>query len=75
MSKYGHAVKFNGKYYKPGEEVPDAVQSTKSEVEPQKKEEAKKEKPAEKKAPVGNNPDSRINQLEQTARAMERPKR
>lgn len=47
MSKYGHMVKFNGKYYKEGEEVPDDVQFPKAEVEPQKKE--KQEKPQMKK--------------------------
>lgn len=49
MSKYGYAVKFNGKYYKAGEEVPDDIQSPKAEVEPPKKEEQKK--PEEKKTP------------------------
>lgn len=39
MSRYGYMVKFNGKYYKAGEEVPDDIQSQKAEVEPPKKDE------------------------------------
>lgn len=39
MSKYGYMVKFNGKYYAAGEEVPDDIQSPKAKVEPPKKEE------------------------------------
>lgn len=63
MSKYGYAVKFNGKYYKAGEEVPDDIQSSKAEVEPSKKEEQKKPEPVR---PVsGNNP--------ATVTATERP--
>lgn len=50
MSKYGHMVKFNGKYYKAGEEVPDGIQPPKAEVEPPKKEE--QEKSEEKKIPA-----------------------
>lgn len=44
MSKYGYMVKFNGKYYNAGEEVPDDIQPPKAGVEPPKKEE---KKPAE----------------------------
>lgn len=37
MSKYGHMVKYNGKYYNAGEEVPDNVQVLKSPIiQPQK---------------------------------------
>ncbi len=37
MSKYGHMVKYNGKYYNAGEEVPDNVQVPKSPIiQPQK---------------------------------------
>lgn len=42
MSKYEHMVKFNGKYYKAGEEVPDNIQPVKEADEPQQKEEQKK---------------------------------
>lgn len=60
MSKYSYAVKFNGKYYKAGEEVPDDIQSPKAKVEPTKKEER-----AEPVKPVsGNNP---ATQAKQTA--------
>lgn len=69
MSKYGYAVKFNGKYYKAGEEVPDDIQSPKAEVEPPEKEEQKKPEPVK---PGGNNP---VAQTKQTATvaATERP--
>ena len=60
MSKYGHMVKFNGKYYKAGEEVPDDIQSPKAEVEPPKKEEQKKPEPV--KPVSGNNPAAQTKQ-------------
>lgn len=42
MSKYEYMVKFNGKYYKAGEEVPDNIQPVKEAVETQQKEEQKR---------------------------------
>lgn len=45
MSKYGYMVKFNGKYYNPGEEVPDNIHPVKEVVEPQGKEGQKKPDP------------------------------
>lgn len=47
MSKYGYMVKFNGKYYNPGEEVPDNIQPVKEAVEPQRKDEQKKPEPVQ----------------------------
>lgn len=70
MSKYGHMVKFNGKYYKAGEEVPDDIQSPKAEVEPPKKEEQKKPEPV--KSVSGNNPATQTKQAA-TVAATERP--
>lgn len=70
MSKYGYAVKFNGKYYKAGEEVPDDIQSPKAEVEQPKKEEQKKPEPV--KPVSGNNPAAQTKQTA-TVAATERP--
>ncbi len=53
MSRYDHIVKFNGKYYKAGEEVPDNKQPQKLPDAPQQKEEPKRE---EKKMPLGSGP-------------------
>ena len=70
MSKYGYMVKFNGKYYAAGEEVPDDIQSPKAKVEPPKKEEQKKSEPVK---PVGgNNPATQAKQAA-TETASERP--
>jgi len=58
MSRYGYMVKFDGKYYMPGEEVPDDIQGSKAEAE--KKEQKNPEpvviKPEEKKVSASNNP-------------------
>lgn len=63
MSKYGHMVKYNGKYYNAGEEVPDNVQAPKSPIiQPQNQTEPPK-------APIVNTPTSQAN----TAVAAERP--
>lgn len=43
MSKYNHMVKFNGTYYKPGEDVPDGKE------EKPKADDAKKQAPSPKK--------------------------
>lgn len=51
MSKYGYMVKFNGKYYNPGEEVPDNIQHVKEAVEPQRKDEQKKPEPVQTAKP------------------------
>lgn len=66
MSKYGHMVKYNGKYYNAGEEVPDNVQVPKSLIiQPQKPTE-----PTEPpKVPTGSTPTPQAN----TAVATERP--
>ncbi len=72
MSKYGYMVKFNGKYYAAGEEVPDDIQASKAEAEKkeQKNLEPVEVKPEEKKASVASN-----NPAKQTAQATQNPLR
>ncbi len=77
MSKYNHIVKFNGKYYRAGEEVPDNKQPQKLSDSPQqKKEPGKGPKPVkreEKNAPLCNDPTLQSEDPKKTERTTAKP--
>lgn len=77
MSKYNHIVKFDGKYYRAGEEVPDNKQPQKIPDVPQQKEEPKKEpeavKHGEKNAPLCGGSALQAGSLKKAEQATAKP--
>jgi len=73
MSRYGHIVKFNGKYYKAGEEVPDNKQYPKFPDAPQQKEAQEPAKHEEKKTPPSSGSALQTGQPKKAEQATAKP--